>query len=217
MATLVRRVGVRELRLHRTVTGRLRRCSAEPTRGRGERVGRRVGTSLRCGYLITVHARAEVPRGRSGGALDGAGRARRILIPFKGIRGGKGLTTTTEVGPGFDSTSPSACRSLTHALRVALYSGGAWLEDVYCYRQCTSLSSTGPASRFCRRARDRPGRDARQDRVPETSLAFERVPGTTTPSPGISTCGRAHGRAGLRQVPQKRLKRAHRAPDGHGL
>ena len=28
---------------------------------------------------------------------------------------------------------------------------------------------------------------------------------------------RIHGRAGLRQVPQKRLKRAHRAPDEHGL
>ena len=50
-------------------TGRLRRCPAEPTRGRGGRVGRRAGTSLRCGYLVPVHTRAGVPRGRSGGAL----------------------------------------------------------------------------------------------------------------------------------------------------
>ena len=78
-------------------------------------------------------------------------------------------------------------------------------------------SLTGPARLFCQKARDRPGLDARRDRVPETSLAFEKVVSTTTPPRGSSTCGRVHGRAGLRQVPQKRLKRAHRAPDGHGL
>ena len=78
-------------------------------------------------------------------------------------------------------------------------------------------SLTGPARLFCQKARDRPGLDARRDRVPETSLAFERMVSTTTPPRGSSTCGRVHGRAGLRQVPQKRLKRAHRAPDEHGL
>ena len=41
--------------------------------------GRRFGTSLRYGYLLLVHSRAGVPRGRSGGALGGPGRARRIL------------------------------------------------------------------------------------------------------------------------------------------
>ena len=93
VARLVRRVGVRELRLHRTVTGRLRRCPTEPTRGGGGRVGRRAGTRLRCGYLVPVHTRAVVPRGRSGGALVGAGRARKTLPPTVGGREGKGLKT----------------------------------------------------------------------------------------------------------------------------
>ena len=78
-------------------------------------------------------------------------------------------------------------------------------------------SLTGPARLFFQKTRDRPGLDARRDLLPETSLAFERVPITTTPSRDVSTCGRVHGRAGLRQVPQKSLKRAHRAPDEHGL
>ena len=89
------------------------------------------------------------------------------------------------------------------------------------YRPLTTTtmvtSLTGPARLFCQKARDRPGLDARRDRVPETSLAFERMVGKTTPPRDSSTCGRVHGRAGLRQVPQKRLKRAHRAPDEHGL
>ena len=38
------------------------------------------GASLRCGYLVPVHTRAGVPRGRSGGALGGLRRARRILV-----------------------------------------------------------------------------------------------------------------------------------------
>ena len=71
MATLVRRVGVRELRLHCTVTGRLRRCPTEPTRGGGGWVGRRSGTSLRCDYLVPVHTRAGVQRGRSGDSIVG--------------------------------------------------------------------------------------------------------------------------------------------------
>ena len=55
-------------------------------------MGRRVGTSLRCGYLVPVHTRAGAPRGRSGGALGGAGRARRVLVCLKQTGAGKGLT-----------------------------------------------------------------------------------------------------------------------------
>ena len=78
-------------------------------------------------------------------------------------------------------------------------------------------SLTGPARLFCQKARDRPGLDARRDRVPETSLAFERFTSTTASPLDVLTCGRVHGHAGLRQVPQKSLKRAHRAPAEHGL
>ena len=62
------------------------RCrQAGRTSSRG-RVGRRVGTSLRCGYLVPVHIRAGVPRGQSGGALGGLGRARRIFVALNAIR-----------------------------------------------------------------------------------------------------------------------------------
>ena len=91
MATRSRRVRVRELRLHRTVTGRLRRCPTEPPRGRGARVGRRAVTKVRWGYLIPVRTRATVARERSGGALGGLGEARRILVALNATRGGKGL------------------------------------------------------------------------------------------------------------------------------
>ena len=54
-------------------------------------------------------------------------------------------------------------------------------------------------------------------RVPETALAFEKTLSTTIPSADLYPCGRVHGRRGLRQVPQKSLRRAIRAPDEHGL
>ena len=56
VATLAWRVGVHELGLHRTVTGRLRWCRTETTRGRGERVGRQAETYLRCDYLVLDHS-----------------------------------------------------------------------------------------------------------------------------------------------------------------
>ena len=80
MATLVRRVGVSELRLHRTVTGRLRRCPMEPTRDLSSRVERRAVTIPGRGYLVPVHTRTTVPRGRSAAGLGAVAGVAQISV-----------------------------------------------------------------------------------------------------------------------------------------
>ena len=92
MAHAASRVGVARARSRHSVTGRLRRVHLGPTRAHGGRVERRVGTRLGFGQLIPPHTRATVPWGRSVAAQGGAGRARRILTPLNGVRGGKGLS-----------------------------------------------------------------------------------------------------------------------------
>ena len=78
------------------------------TQGGGERVERRSGTSLRCGYLVPVHTRAVVPRGRSRGALGG------IRAP------------APESCLGFESRTPRKGKGLmkwTGALALGAWSG----------------------------------------------------------------------------------------------
>ena len=76
MTTLVRRVGVRDLRLHLTVTGRLRQCPAEPTQGRGDRVG--LGWDVVCSSRDKLEVALPCPyRYPSWGAAELVGRGSR--------------------------------------------------------------------------------------------------------------------------------------------
>ena len=124
VATLVRRVGVRELRLHRTVTGRLRRCPTpptEPTRGRGGRVGRRAGTILRCGYLLPVPYPSWGAAGPVGNVPGGCQRSRLcpLVLSHKTQRsGGRNLNVKTQCGRGVKENNGYYSRLLRSRVRL---------------------------------------------------------------------------------------------------
>ena len=91
MAASVARVPVAESRLHRAVSGRLRRPPRGPLRGGSGRVRRRAVGLRGFVYFVGTHTRSTVPLGRSAAALGEDRTVAEILLPSDSSRVGKGL------------------------------------------------------------------------------------------------------------------------------
>ena len=91
MAASVSRVPVAESRLHRAVSGRLRRPPRGPLRGGSGRVRRRAVGLRGFVYFVGTHTRSTVPLGRSAAALGAVIEGPQILFLSERNRVGKGL------------------------------------------------------------------------------------------------------------------------------
>ena len=91
MAASVARVPVAESRLHRAVSGRLRRPPRGPLRGGSGRVRRRAVGLRGFVYFVGTHTRSTVPLGRSAAALGAIIEGPQILVILRMTRVGKGL------------------------------------------------------------------------------------------------------------------------------